>query len=873
MNQQLMDMISNNRNETMLLVTPNSLKREILKEISNKGLFNISWISLNELINKLTYQLDDNAVMYLMNNFNINFDTANTYIKQILNTLYIDINNCKDKIKYNTIKDIIIYLCENELIEFDEAFFKDLKEKNDYLKNINKVKTNSLFRDNISKKKIIVYGYLNLNKIQEKILKGILKDDDFIPFDNNYSNINYILKCKDIDEEVYHLAENIAGKINENVSINDIKIVGLNDNYYSKCKRIFNLYHIPVNFEEKVMVRYLPITKVILDKINNDQLTSEFIESLNEEELMILDKITNAVNKAYVIKNKVSEKVYYEYIDNLLKETYIRTSESKNKIELLSEEDVITLKDKHVFILNFNQGVFPKINMDEDYYSDKTKIDNSLDSSSLLNETNKLKTLNMLKSNNNLYISYRLKDEGVELIRSSLLNEFNIKEISLENSYSKYSDDYNKYILSIKLDNYNKYRVKDELLLKLNTTYHNGESDYQYGTYDNQFSGLSEEGLKFTRDKLSIDAVRGTKNQELLNTSGNKIKLSYSSIDSYNSCAFKYYVSKVLKIDLFEETFSTFKGSLFHHVLKEMNKVGFDIDQEIDQFVETSRYKLPTKEKLFLENMKEDIKENTKVIQEFDKIIEYKEHVSEGQIEYIETINTDLTLYMYGEIDKISFKQRDNKTYVMVVDYKTYSVDIDLDLIPHGLSLQLLVYYQLIKKALKIFDPVNKKNIDFIDPEIGGFYIQEILPKIEGNNQEEYDKNRIKNLRLKGYTNITYQDRGDIRLMDDRGVVLNINDDVIKNFTVTQKNTFHSNALVIDNKEIDSLMTEVDHQIKKTSENIYYGKFDINPKQYRKFSYKDNTYGDRKNIGCKFCKFKDICYMIPDNYQEIKGGK
>ena len=59
----------------------------------------------------------------------------------------------------------------------------------------------------------------------------------------------------------------------------------------------------------------------------------------------------------------------------------------------------------------------------------------------------------------------------------------------------------------------------------------------------------------------------------------NELTLSYSSIDNYYKCAFKYYLNNILKIDEFEETFYTIIGSLFHYVLSKMNNDNFDLDK------------------------------------------------------------------------------------------------------------------------------------------------------------------------------------------------------------------------------------------------------------------------------------------------------
>ena len=54
--------------------------------------------------------------------------------------------------------------------------------------------------------------------------------------------------------------------------------------------------------------------------------------------------------------------------------------------------------------------------------------------------------------------------------------------------------------------------------------------------------------------------------------------LSYSSIDDLAKCPFKYYLKYILKLDSFEENFSTKIGNIFHSVLKDSYSDNFSFD-------------------------------------------------------------------------------------------------------------------------------------------------------------------------------------------------------------------------------------------------------------------------------------------------------
>ena len=84
----------------------------------------------------------------------------------------------------------------------------------------------------------------------------------------------------------------------------------------------------------------------------------------------------------------------------------------------------------------------------------------------------------------------------------------------------------------------------------------------------------------------------------------------------------------------------------------------------------------------------------------------------------------------------------------------------------------------------------------------------------------------------------------------------------------TTQNGFSSYAKLINDEEIEELNNMIKNNIEKSSINILNGVFTINPKQI-----KDEI------IGCKYCKYKDICYMKNEDIvplsinNDIVGGE
>ena len=64
-----------------------------------------------------------------------------------------------------------------------------------------------------------------------------------------------------------------------------------------------------------------------------------------------------------------------------------------------------------------------------------------------------------------------------------------------------------------------------------------------------------------------------------------------------------------------------------------------------------------------------------------------------------------------GVIDKVLYKEEDNKTYLVVIDYKTGSSDaIDLKNMEYGLNLQLPIYLYLAMQNYNFFLKLPRKS-------------------------------------------------------------------------------------------------------------------------------------------------------------------
>ena len=774
----MLDKIENNS----ILIIPNTIKNKVIKELNKKAL-NIKIMSLNELIKKYTFDYNEKTIYHLMKKENIKYDIAKNYIENIY---YIEDKNYEN-IKLDKLVEIKKYLKENNLLIYDNLFKK-------YIKN----------------KKIYIY-YNSINKYEKKIINEIKKITTVEIINSNYNNYTpEIHEFPNITEEITFIANKICELLEQNIDINKIKLVNAQDEYINEIKKIFKFFNIPININKKNIYG----TKIIQDFLNN-------IDNN-------IEKTLNYIQEKYNLKNETNNKIYnklinilneYIWCDNYkeIKELLINklkntTIEEKlnNAIEITNLENIT---DEYTFILSFNQGIIPKIYKDEDYIDDLTKQTLNIDTSIEKNMIEKENTINLIKNIKNCIITYKLKTPFSSFYPSSIIEEFKT-EVIKEHKYNNitYSEILDKINLTKKLDNLIKYNIKDELLETLYSNY-----EIPYNTYNNKYTKINKNNL--------------------LKYINNKLLLSYSSMDNYYHCAFKYYINNILKLNPYEETFYTKIGTLFHDVLEKSLKNNDDYKKYWDEHV--NNLELTNKEKFFINNLESTCKFTVETIK---KQLEY---ISLDKTKYEEKIfiNKDKTtkITFMGIIDKLMYKEEFDKTLVAVIDYKTGSTNIDLNKTIYGLSMQLPIYLYLAQNS-------GLKNV-----KIAGFYLQNIINK-------ENDEN---NLKLNGYSSSNKE----ILYKFDSSYE---NSNLIKSMRTKSDGDFYSYSKTLNEIEINNLIKLVDKKIEEAADNILEANFDINPKKINGI-----------NIGCEYCTFKDICfkkesdtiYLKEQDYKEFLGGE
>ena len=305
----------------------------------------------------------------------------------------------------------------------------------------------------------------------------------------------------------------------------------------------------------------------------------------------------------------------------------------------------------------------------------------------------------------------------------------------------------------------------------------------------------------------------------------------------YNECGFKYYLSKILKLNMYEDNIYNLLGSLYHHILELGVKGDIDVELEIDNYIKDKN--LSKKELFYVHKLKDDISFTLNNIRNQMKLSKLDNIETEKEIVINKHDNLDIVFK--GYIDKIMYKRQNDKTIIALVDYKTGVSNIDLKYLPYGLSMQLPTYLYLAKHA-------GFSNIKF-----AGFYLQKIMfPNFSIDSKKSLNELKNDYLKLDGYSTTNQ----DVLSMFDTTYK---DSSIVRSLALTRDGKFYATSKVLSEKNIDKIIEITEGNINKVINDICEGKFDINPK-----------IDGNINLSCEYCDFKGICYKSNEDNVFIK---
>ena len=683
-----------------------------------------------------------------------------------INNLYvIDENKTYKSPKLNFLKDLKKELIQEGLLIYNNTYKEYLKNKN-----------------------IIVKNEYNLEKYEEEML-GI--KEEHVP---EKTITAPVMECNTLEEEVNQVCLEIINLLKKGVDINKIYLTNVSSDYLYTIKSLFSFYHIPININFNYSIYS---TKVVKDYLNTKELDLE-----NKDKKSINKKLINILS--YLSFLDENSKEYKILLTDKLKNTFTSPVNLKNAITIKDLYKESFNDDDYVFVLGFNQDELPKMEKDIFYITDKEKDEVSLYKTDYLNKRNKNNLVYILSNIKNLYLSYKLTSPFKSYYKSSLITDLSLNIVKPKLDSYNSSNIYNELRLASYLDLYHLYGEKNKDLKKLYTHY-----QIPYKTYSNVFTGIN--------------------NDEYLTNLPYPLKLSYTSLNTYSECKFKYYIRHVLKLEPYTDTFQTDIGSMYHYILSVYKKTNFNFEEEYQKYLE--KRDLSLKEKLLLIRIKKDLLKLIDILNKQDLITGYNDAYYEKKIDI--DLKKKVSVIFTGSIDKIMYYQNIEDTYFSIIDYKTGSIDTHIEPMKYGLHMQLPVYLYLIHYSKAIKSPI-----------FTGIYYQNILFNYP-TWSKDIEKVKKDQYLLQGYST------------DDISILSRFDStyeksEYIKSMSYNEEKGFGTYAAkkVLSNDTLYDLLAYTKNYISKETDNILSADFTINPKVY-----------SNVNISCAFCSFKDICYM------------
>lgn len=590
------------------------------------------------------------------------------------------------------------------------------------------------------------------------------------------NNSNSCIKYKNRYEQFFYTCNKICELLNEGINPNRIKI---------RCNS--NEFLLYINFFEKntnLEFKYETITKLSTDKDIQSSLRKFYKDKkINKIEINDISANLHILNK--LIETYKLDSYEFAFGYNLLLELIndIKNVSSTSKGIIISNSFNFC-KDDYIFELDFDNKNYPIVFSDDGFYQDIVLEKHHMNASYTKTKLDLLKKRNLIDYTH-FFASYCNSTIDGEVFPSSMLNTCNLENNDVF---------LNKVFL----------KIPAELNYLINRQFNERDSF-------NQSSDLEKYDFQFKRFKAKITS---------------KSPISYTKINDFFSCPFYYYCLNILKIQTSIQKGRINLGTFVHDILNGIYDTKFDYNSAFEKSLNKDEYDY--NEKIFYRYV---IKDRFKITVDYLLYHEKNSHFigSLSETGFEKYINGYL---LFGRVDSIYFTEYEDNKYATIIDYKTGNTAFDENKLKFGLSMQLPIYYVLLKNASIMSDY-----------KIGGIFIQNVIPKIKKDGNEFSLESYKKSLSFKGL------------FIDDQNYVKSFDSSIGKNES-TLKSIF-INSKDITNEILENFSNIVEEKILE-----YINKIENN--EYQIFPIKE-----KKTKKCDNCPYKNICYHDNKTFNDL----
>jgi ATP-dependent helicase/DNAse subunit B len=638
-------------------------------------------------------------------------------------------------------------------------------------------------------------------------------------------------------EEVVAVLDDVA-RVIESQPIDSVALLVAEPNYRPLLDVIASRYDIPIQWQEGIPIIQHPKVAAFYDSLmSNVWSMDDYLEHLGsllvDEDDTLQGIYTQLIRFASNYQSGEFEpSTLQAVLHHQLHHLTYRPTPLKHVLKIYRSTSQYIDAD-YVIVLGVNQGVFPAVSTSSLLVSDATR-------SAMQLSTNADKTAHAMneflwfcKLKQHLWITAKHRSLDKVYAPSILFASANpqflyrTKDITFDqrDRYSKTQD-----LLQYKKELHRQRRqgfYSDELEF-LNHQWKSALPE----PYVNTFKGISPGVMK------EFPAPEVT---------------SYSSLNTFFNCQFRYWMQHVLSVDPFEESLSLYLGNLVHYVLKELGHTlgGEEYEDKIqlfaNEYIHDVKDQLNSSMLFYLYHIIPYVKRAVMLLQQFQTHSKFELQFIEQSMSY-GLRNSLVTLR--GVVDHVSMYESPSGTqHVVIVDYKTGKSPATYAKIEYGIDVQLFVYMLLVRETHLVDDPYFSGAFQF------SILPQKIPQKVEGKSfQDQIDEQ----LGFDGFVedNLkTYQDIYD-------------NNDRLFKIALTKQGEFNKNFKKrYDQGQLHQYLDYLSAQIELASINIQQGEYTINPKVF--YTGKKETLSSFSDTSCNYCHLKDVCYRTEEDFTKV----
>ncbi|HCX65339.1 MAG TPA: hypothetical protein DHN33_09040 [Eubacteriaceae bacterium] len=339
---------------------------------------------------------------------------------------------------------------------------------------------------------------------------------------------------------------------------------------------------------------------------------------------------------------------------------------------------------------------------------------------------------------------------------------------------------------------------------------------------------------------------------------GKSLQGSVTSLETYAKCPYRYFIRYGLrpKERKIHEVSMPDIGQILHEAIYQYGKM---LDQAGQAWTDVSAEQRQAYCDKIIEGFQRDYKQGVFLAQgRYKYLIRYLKRVLLRGIEVL-TVHLEKGLFtmeaaevafgkgkeiapiafkfkegfemvLQGVIDRVDLYEKDGQKYVKIIDYKTGNKTLEYKDVYYGLSLQLLIYLEVLLRENPDYKPAGAVYFKLDDP----------IVEAAKEEEEKAEKDIRKQLQLRG---LIVRDQTVVRAFDRDPE----NSDVIS-CKINKNGSFAaSNKGLVEEEEFRTLLDRAVEQVEGMGRQIVEGNIEITPARSKGF------------VACDYCDYKNIC--------------